>query len=380
MCALKVGIVGAAGQVGIALLSGINKGTGISAVGICRNSVSAARVAAQGLDVRTAQTDDPKQLAEVTQDLDALVNCALPQYRPSKTSASNRLLARALAEVCAGKHLVHLSSVAVYGDYIGSEKSRFQSPKPDTAYGRQKLQMEVLLRKYARKHSGRCTILRIGHVYGPELRWSESLFDLIQHHRFRLPFDGQQASNAVAISNLVEAVREVLLSMPAAPTLNLTNLPQITWRELFDLHSQACVGPFVESLRSSESEDYSRIYKKRARTGMLGRFVKETLGWIMQLPGSYIAAVPTLKTLAQQAVALVGNDGLDAKIWALYCRRLAPRIDGSSAAAVEPIFFSEPMPGPCVQYNGGTPTDLVPALRAWYDVTARQSCIGAGIH
>ena len=59
MCALKVGIVGAAGQVGIALLSGIYKGTGISAVGICRNSVSAARVAAQGLDVRTAQTDDP---------------------------------------------------------------------------------------------------------------------------------------------------------------------------------------------------------------------------------------------------------------------------------------------------------------------------------
>jgi nucleoside-diphosphate-sugar epimerase len=377
MCALKVGIVGAAGQVGIALLSGINQGTGISAVGICRNSVSAARVAAQGLAVRTAQTDDAKQLAEVTHDLDALVNCALPQYRPSKTSAANRRLARALAEVSKGKHLVHLSSVAVYGDYIGGEKSSFQSPRPDTAYGRQKLQMEVLLRKCADKQAGRCTILRVGHVYGPELRWSESLFDLIQHHRFRLPFDGQQPSNGIAIPNLVEAVREVLLATPAATTLNVTNLPQITWRELFDLHSQACVGPFVESLRSSESEDYSRIYRKRARTGMLGRFVKETLGWAMQLPGSYIAAVPTLKAVAQQAVGLVGNEALDAKIWALYCRRLAPRIGGGSAAAVEPIFFSEPMPGPCVQYNVGTPTDLVPALRSWYEVMAGQSCIRA---
>jgi nucleoside-diphosphate-sugar epimerase len=377
MCALKVGIVGAAGQVGIAMLDRINRGTGISAVGICRNSVSAARVAAQGLDVRTANTDDPAQLAEVTQDLDALVNCALPQYRPSQTSSANRLLAKALAEVSANKHLVHLSSVAVYGDYIGDEKSVFKLPKPDTAYGRQKLQMEVLLRKYTRDRSGKCTILRVGHVYGPELRWSESLFDLIQRHRFRLPFDGQQASNAIAISNLVEAVREVLLSTPSADTLNVTNLPQTTWRELFDLHSQACVGPFVESLRSSESEDFSRLYRQRARTGTLRRFVKETLGWALHLPGSYIAAVPSLKTFAQQAVALIGNEELDAKIWALYSRTLAPKIGAGSGAAVEPLFFSGPMPGPSVQYQGGAPTDLVPALRSWHEAMSGQSRIHA---
>jgi nucleoside-diphosphate-sugar epimerase len=379
MCALKVGIVGAAGQVGIAMLRGMNKGTGVSAVGICRNSVSAARVAAQGLDVRTAQTDDPKQLTEVTRDLDALVNCALPQYRPSKTSASNRRFAGALAEACAGKHLVHLSSVAVYGDFTSGDRSRFQSPRPDTTYGRQKLQMEVLLRRYAMKHSARCTILRVGHVYGPELRWSEAIIDLIQHNRFRVPFDGQHPSNAVAISNLVEAVREVVLTKPSMSTLNLTNLPQTTWRELFDLHSQACMGPLVESLHSSESEVYSQIYKKRARTGIMGRFVKETLGWAKQLPGSYLAAVPSLKALAQQAVSLVGNEGLDSKLWALYWRSIAPKIEGNSVAAIEPIFFSEPMPGPCVQYAGYTPTDIVPALRAWYDMTARRSCIGAPI-
>jgi nucleoside-diphosphate-sugar epimerase len=379
MCALRVGIIGAAGQVGIALLSGLNRQPGITAIGICRNSVSGARVAAQGLEVRIAQTDDPKQLLEVSQDLDAFVNCALPQYRPSKTSASNRRLAKALAEASSVKHLVHLSSVAVYGEFTDGDKARFQSPRPDTTYGRQKLQMEVLLRKYTAKNVGKCTILRLGHVYGPELRWSEAIFDLIQTEGFRLPFDGHHASNGVAISNLVEGVREVLLSTPAASTLNLTDLPQTTWRELFDLHSQACEGFYVESLRQSEAEDYSRIYKKRARTGTIGKFVGETLRWAKQLPGSYIAAVPTLKALVQQGVALVGNEDLDARLWALYWRRLAPRVGGKLAAKVEPIYFSETMPGPYVQYQGGKPTDLIAALRDWREMTSQRSWVGTQI-
>ncbi len=379
MCALRVGIIGAAGQVGIAMLSGLNRGSGISAVGICRNSLSGARVAAQGLDVRIAQTDDPKRLLEVSQDLDALVNCALPQYRPSKTSASNRRLAKALAEASAVKHLVHLSSVAVYGDFTDGDKARFRFPRPDTAYGRQKLQMEVLLRKYTAKNKGKCTILRLGHVYGPELRWSEAILDLVQNPGFRLPFDGHHASNGIAISNLVEAVREVLLSTPAELTLNVTDLPQTTWRELFDLHSRACDGPYVAALRQSEAEDYARIYKKRARTGSMARFVGETFNWAKQLPGSYIAAVPTLKSFVQQGVALVGNEDLDARLWARYWRHLAPRIGGDSAAKVEPIYFSEPMPGPSVQYHGGKPTDLIPALRDWHQMTSQRSWVAAQI-
>jgi hypothetical protein len=233
------------------------------------------------------------------------------------------------------------------------------------------------LRKYTKNRSGKCTILRVGHVYGPELRWSESLFDLIQRHRFRLPFDGRRASNAVAISNLVEAVREVLLSTPSANTLNVTNLPQTTWRELFDLHAEACVSPFVGSLPSSESEDFTRIYRQRARTGTLSRFVKETMSWALHLPGSYIAAVPTIKTFAQQAVALIGNEELDSKMWALYSRTLAPPIGAGSGAVVEPVFFSGPMPGPSVQYHGGTHTELVPALRSWYEAMSGQFRIHA---
>ncbi|MGD0914503.1 MAG: NAD(P)-dependent oxidoreductase [Terracidiphilus sp.] len=372
MCALKVGVVGAAGQVGLALLRGLNQETGITAVGICRNAVSAARVASQGLDVRAAQTEDPTCLAETLQDLDAVINCALPQYRPSKTSASNRRLAQSLTTACKGKHLIHFSSVAVYGNFISGDEHLFCSPKPDTSYGRQKLQMEKLLRKLAKRRSVQCTILRLGHVYGPELQWSESLFGLIRDNRFRLPFDGRRPSNAVAISNLIEAVKEVLLTKPAGSMFNLTNAPQISWRELFDAHSQACAGSYVGALGPSDSEILGQEHKEWARTGTMGRLIRETLRWMKQLPGSYLASVPALKAIAQQTVAMVGSDTIDARIWAIYCKKLAPRVEDGPARTIPPVFFSEPAPGPCVLYEGRGHSELESALRSWHGAISGQ--------
>src|ERR1035438_10476578 len=161
---LRVGIVGAAGQVGLAVLRDLNKDGEFSAFGICRNRVSSARVASLDLPVRTVQTDDSAQLIDATRDLDILFNCALPQYQPSKTSAANLRLAESLTASCAGKHLLHLSSVAIYGEFLSSREKLFARPKPDITYGRQKLQMEQLLRNLSKKHSARCTILRVGPV------------------------------------------------------------------------------------------------------------------------------------------------------------------------------------------------------------------------
>src|ERR1039458_68218 len=61
---LRVGIVGAAGQVGLALLNDLNRDGEFSAFGICRNRVSSARVASLGLPVRTVQTDNAAQLID----------------------------------------------------------------------------------------------------------------------------------------------------------------------------------------------------------------------------------------------------------------------------------------------------------------------------
>jgi nucleoside-diphosphate-sugar epimerase len=364
---LRVGIVGAAGQVGLALLNDLNRDGEFSAFGICRNRVSSARVASLGLPVRTVQTDNAAQLIDATRDLDILVNCALPQYQPSKTSAANLRLAESLTASCAGKHLLHLSSVAIYGEFLSSRKKLFACPKPDTIYGGQKLQMEQLLRKLSKKHSARCTILRVGHVYGPQLRWSEALFDLIKTEGFRLPFDGQLPSNAVWIKNLIAGIRYALISDSTQGTLNLVDTPQSSWREVFDLHSHACGCPPVAALDQFESQRSYLNAKKRSEVGIAARFVRETWVWIRSLPASYVSSVPTFKAISQRVVAKIGSERLDSKLYASYCRHLSRRDDNQSTPTILPLLLSEPVPGPYLAYEGKSSVDCLAALINWYD-------------
>jgi nucleoside-diphosphate-sugar epimerase len=367
MKALKVGIVGGAGQVGSALLEALNSDAELLVFGICRNNVSAARIASKGMQVRITQTSHPAQLANATRDLDVLINCALPQYAPSKTSAANRQLANALASASSGKHLVHLSSVAVYGDYTPGNQKFFDDPRPYDGYGRQKLQMEQLLRRHTKQYSARCTILRVGHVYGPQLRWSEAFFDLVKSDGFRLPFDGQIPSNGVFIDNLIAGIRKVVLGEPSSATLNMVDSPQTTWRAIFDLHTQACDRIPVKALNQFDSEQLASEGKRKSAAGLAARLTGETWAWLKHLPASYIASVPAFKALAQRVVAEIGSETLDAKLWAAYCRHFSPSTAASSDQEVLSMFFSEQVPGPCLSYDGKSPIECLTALQLWHD-------------
>jgi dTDP-4-dehydrorhamnose reductase len=279
---------------------------------------------------------------------------------------ANQRLANSLAAACAGKRLVHLSSVAIYGEFLRGDKFLFDHPKPDTPYGRQKLQMETLLRAIAKKHSMKCTILRVGHVYGPELRWSENIFELVKKDEFRLPFDGQIPSNGVSIHNLIAAIREILLNQPVEATFNLTDFPQTTWREVFDLHSQASGNPAVPPLSQRESEQYFWEYKKRARRGLAERLAIETWAWVRHLPASYVASVPAFKAMTLWAVGQIRSPQLDAKLSALYSKRLAPAVEATVLPEVFPLLLSEPVPGFCPNYQSCPPRGCLEDLTTWH--------------
>lgn len=378
MNTLRVGIVGAAGQVGSALLKALDRNDEFSAVGIVRNSVAAARIASQGMEARIAQTDNPVGLLEATRDLDALVNCALPRYQPSKTSAANHGLANSLAHACAGKHLLHLSSVAVYGDFISGSRGLFGHPRPDIVYGRQKLQMENLLRKFTVKHSVKCTILRVGHVYGPELRWSEAIFDLIKTENFRLPFGGDIPSNGVWIANLIAGIQEVLIRQAPQGTVNLTDIPQMTWRDVFELHANACGSPAVKPMSKLESKRRFMESKEKSQTGIGARLILETLTWLKHLPASYIASVPSFKAMAQVMIGNLNSEKLDAKLYATYSRHLFQGIEANSGPEISGVFLSEPVPGPCLSYQGRPPVECRAALKDWHDSISEPHANASG--
>jgi hypothetical protein len=227
--------------------------------------------------------------------------------------------------------------------------------------------VEDLLVTLSKKHSAACTILRVGHVYGPELPWSQNIFGLVENEEFRLPFDGQLASNAVWINNLTTGIAEVIMQQPALPVLNVTDAPQTTWRELFDMHSQASGNPTVPPLLTNDSDRRFREYKRWSETGMMARLGIETLRWIKHLPGSYLAAVPTFKALSQRASAVIGSADLDARLRAGNCKRAARAIQAEATPEIPPAFFSEPVPGPCLNYPANSPMDGLEDLRGWYN-------------
>jgi len=210
-------------------------------------------------------------------------------------------------------------------------------------------------------------ILRVGHAYGADLLWSESIFDLIKKEGFRLPFDGQLPSNAVWITNLIAGIRELLIDEPVQATLNVVDNPQTSWRDIFDFHSQASGNCAVESLHQSESERLFWERKRWAETGMTERLVRETLRWAMHLPASYFASVPTFKAMSQWAVARIGSERLDAKLWAVYSKRFTSGTKANATPDFPLIFISEHVPGPCLSYKGKSPAESMASLQAWHE-------------
>jgi hypothetical protein len=227
--------------------------------------------------------------------------------------------------------------------------------------------MEKLLCGHAKKYSVTCMIIRVGHVYGPEMNWSQVFVDLLQNQSLQLPFGGSLASNAVSISNVVAALRQHLAKDSWPAVANLTNQPQSSWREIFDLHAEASNFPPAGSLGTAQSQVLAQYYKKWADTGLPARIVSETWSWLKGLPSSLIASVPSLKDLFSLVLHQIASDPLESRLKAAY-HAVARKHDRAYTPGILPYFVSEPMPGQYLRYNGNRPFEDLPALRKWCQI------------
>ena len=98
-----------------------------------------------------------------------------------------------------------------------------------------------------------------------------------------------------------------------------------------------------------------------------GTFSTGDLAWTRHLPASYVASGPTLRATAQWCVERIGSEDLEAKLWAAYYRRLATRVKENVAPEILPVFLSEPVPGPCLNYRGRSLGEGLAALQDWHD-------------
>ncbi len=364
MNAMRVAVVGAGGHIGRTLLARLSSEPLVAARGICRNELTAAPLRVAGFDVRCGAVSVPSEAQKLLGDCEVVVNCASATALPGTARHEERGIVDGLVAVRGPRRLIHFSSVAVYGTCIG-DGTRFEHPRPDYPFGRDKLNLERYLRRKARSSSfAEVVVLRMGHVYGAEQWVSRFVFDQVERPGWRLPFDGRGASNAIHVKNVAAAVRTLVLGTGGG-TFNLFDSPQSTWRQVFDWNTSAIGAAPVPGLDDAESERVRAHFSRIARAPAL-QLAREVAAWGKSLPLSLAASSQQVRNCVLSLMSTLQSPRLEARVYKRY-------IGGHLAARPAPLAVEQPWalsreaPGPCVDYSPELTAEDARAVARWHD-------------
>jgi UDP-glucuronate 4-epimerase len=369
-----IGVVGGAGLVGSRVVQDLVQ-QGIPVVAIVRNALSAAVLEAliHGVNVRIGSVDLPDAAAVTLDAADTVINCAIAGSGgiPRNAYTRNRDIVDGILSVPGVRRLIHFSSVAVYGEIfsgISEDAGQFAAPHPTSEYGRSKLNVEQYARARCAERDVDCTVVRLGHVYGPEVARSREILSLIGMRDFHLPFDGRYPSNAAHLARIGEAITALTQAEDAPAVTNLWE-PSLSWRDLFDWHAAAIGADCARGLDEASS--------RRVQRSMLDRSVRSTTTrWMRSLPVSELVRSPAIFDRVLMILARTPT-GVTQRARTLG-RKLkgGPLVSpGASIAAGLPVLYcSEGAPGPTLPMpalDEGAAFDLRTQLHDWYEGITR---------
>ena len=159
--------------------------------------------------------------------------------------------------------IVSFSTIAVYGTCIAEGR---KTPRPDSSYAKAKLALEEYAQTVPAAPGRRHYILRLGHVYGAGQWVSREIVENIRREGFGLPFDGRTASNTIWVRHAARTVCRLLEGGTPSGIYDLTDTPNQSWRQLYDLHTAALGLPPVPSLPDDVAEQQDE--RSAAGTGL----------------------------------------------------------------------------------------------------------------
>jgi nucleoside-diphosphate-sugar epimerase len=273
----KVAVIGANGQVAAELCLLLRKLPGIDLVPVCRNPSGSAFLRYSGIACRHGLIADSREAPRLIGDCDVIVNCALGTGTPSEIRAFDRnLLHNLFASSPEGAVVIHCSTLMVHGDPRPGRWIRYRNP-----YGRAKLAAEGRVRAESRRFNKPGYTLRLGHVCGPLQNISNKIRREIAAGQVVLP-DVDTPSNTVYTVTIVDAIASILAGKERPGAYDLTNVPQWSWRQVYDFEGRCSGQPFQPSIvpRGSPSSFSSHTRQMiRATLSRLGRTesVRQTL-------------------------------------------------------------------------------------------------------
>jgi nucleoside-diphosphate-sugar epimerase len=248
-------VTGAGGFVGGTLVEALHfAGTFTVRAGIARWS-SAPRIARLPITLVQCDVLKPDELAEAFSGVDYVIHCAAgDDLRILDEGTQNVLRAAAHAGV---KRLVHMSSIAVYGEATGAISEDVQ-PLPGTlsAYGAAKLAAEELCT--AAGAGLDVVVLRPSIIYGPfSARWTMLCALRLKSGRWKqLGALGDGKCNLVHVHDVVRyAIAAIRQDGVAGGVFNINGPEIVTWNDYFERFNHQLGMPAM----APQSADRARI-------------------------------------------------------------------------------------------------------------------------
>ncbi len=195
---------------------------------------SAARIARFPMDIVMADVMDQASIREAMRGVDLVVNCSKGAGSVIRESIHHVLQAAQEAGV---KRVVHMSSVAIYGDRAGVLDEAAALTRSGNDYGDSKIETEEVCWQFARGGLP-IVVLRPTIVYGPfSDLWTVEFAERMATGRWMLPREYCEGTcNLVYIDDLVAAVIRGLVSPTGLNEAYNINGPalDITWNQYFD--------------------------------------------------------------------------------------------------------------------------------------------------
>lgn len=372
---IRVGITGAAGQVGSVIVSKLCSNPQFETIAICRNllSVGIIDTAAKNCDIRIGSITRTDEAVKLMHDCNVVINCALAMIpaRPRESRLQNQTIIDNLIGLPKLSALIHMSSISVYGSSIdtaryGPKNNAFSNPKPDNDYGRSKLFIERHLAKRAKKRKLNYYLLRLGHVIGANMDRSKAILDDSKNPDFRLPFDGKLPSNTIRVKRLAAMMEPLIREEVPYGTYDVAEQSQ-SWRKVFNWHTQSTGFPEVKGM----DEISSRLLKTAYRSRSIAR---DLMGWISSLPVLELVYAPCLFEVMFRALAISPKSVTESL--AKFYKRVDTKRKLSQATArfdsrpIAPAYYSDAMPGRSLENEIYADYDLqaddAMELRAWH--------------
>jgi len=138
------------------------------------------------------------------------------------------------------KHIIFMSTVAVYGKTDDDEPNEDTTPKPNTPYGKTKLQAEQILKEWqAKKTDRKLTIIRPPAIFGSsETGTVYSLIKQIEADRFIMIGNGKNKKSLAYLPNLSEFLVHALSFKKDINIYNYVDKPDLSMNELVSLIRQ----------------------------------------------------------------------------------------------------------------------------------------------